>query len=354
MRYREGWEETAEHWAALWRGEALDRPCLCVTAPRPAGAPGPPAPRTPEEQWLDPAWVMANLRAHLANTAWLGEAIPSYLLQGGWVACYGATPRFSFATIWHDPIAVDWDAPPEFAPATAAPWVARLETLYRAVLAEAGWDGFLVGRPCLLPGNDLLAGILGPEPFLTSLYDRPAWMREAILTLARNQVALLRHFAAIAGAVHAFPYGNAGWMPFWVPEEYISTQSDVSCMLAPEMYDEFILPELDLLGREFGAVWYHLDGHHAGQHLPRLCSLPYLRVIQYTPAPDEPPNGPEHLPLYRTIQRAGKIVHIQLPAQHVEPLVRALDPALLVLDTWAETPADAEALLADAVRWTRG
>jgi hypothetical protein len=44
----------------------------------------------------------------------------------------------------------------------------------------------------------------------------------------------------------------------------------------------------------YGALWYHLDGGDARQHLPRLLSLPYLRVVQYTPAPCEPPNGPGH------------------------------------------------------------
>jgi hypothetical protein len=118
------------------------------------------------------------------------------------------------------------------------------------------------------------------------------------------------------------------------------------------MFDRFVLPELELYAREFGALWYHLDGGDARQHLPRLLSMPRLRVLQYTPAPFEPPNGPDHLDFYRRVQAAGKIVHISVDAKDVEPLARGLDPSLLMLHTSCRTEQEGRELLADAVRWT--
>ena len=152
---------------------------------------------------------------------------------------------------------------------------------------------------------------------------------------------------------HDFWFGTAGWMPFWAPEPYNITQSDVSCMLSPAMFDRFVVPELDVYGQEHGALWYHLDGGDARQHLLRLLSLPYLRVVQYTPAPREPPNGSRHLEMYKRIQAAGKIVHIDLAGQRVEPLVRELDAALLMLDTWCPSRDDGERLLEQSVAWSR-
>ena len=117
------------------------------------------------------------------------------------------------------------------------------------------------------------------------------------------------------------------------------------------MFDDFILPELELYGEEFGALWYHLDGGNARQHLPRLLSLPYLRVVQYTPAPGEPDNGPAHLEMYRAIQAAGKIVHVSLPAQNVEPLLRELDPARVMLDTSCPSVEEGRRLLEASASW---
>jgi hypothetical protein len=75
-------------------------------------------------------------------------------------------------------------------------------------------------------------------------------------------------------------------------------------------------------------------------------------VVQYVPAPNEPPNGPGHLDLYREIQAAGRIVHIQVAQEHVEPLVKNLNPALLMLQTRCDSIAAGEALLEAAKRWT--
>ena len=171
---------------------------------------------------------------------------------------------------------------------------------------------------------------------------------------ARDQaLTCLELQALIRQTGHEFWYGGAGWMPFWAPEPYCGTQSDVSCMLSPDQYDRFVLPELSLVAEMRGPLWYHLDGGDAKQHLPRLLSLPFLRVLQYTPAPCEPPNGPAHLEMYKRVQAAGKIVHIEVPAAHVEPMVRELDPAFLMLHTHVPSRADGERLLDQCVEWAR-
>ncbi len=352
MKYKPNWADARERLTALWQGRHLGRPCLTVMAPSGANVPVPVA-DSAEDYWLDADYQVQATLAHVANTYWGGEAMPSRLLMGGWVFCYGAQPHFDWGTIWHDPVPLDWDNPPALNLDWSDPYIQQYVRAYQAVVDAAGWDDFMVGFPCTLPGNDLLVALISNDQFLINLVDRPAWMREAILTIGRHQIEVMHFFREMASKTHAFPWGNCGWMTLWGPESYIATQSDVSCMLSPEMFDEFVLPELDLLAAHFGHMWYHLDGSRAFQHLPRLLSLEYLRIIQFVPEPDVPPNGPEWLDLYRTIQAAGKAVHISVPVADVEPLVRALDPGLLCLETWVSSPDEADALLRAAERWTK-
>lgn len=68
------------------------------------------------------------------------------------------------------------------------------------------------------------------------------------------------------------------------------------------------------------------------------------------PTPSEPPNGPGHLGLYRKIQAAGKIVHIQVSKENIMPLLKELNPALLMLQTHCSDVAEGEALL-EAVKY---
>ena len=46
-------------------------------------------------------------------------------------------------------------------------------------------------------------------------------------------------------------------------------------------------------------------------------------------------------------------MHVQLPKENVEPLVKALDPALLLLQTHCGTVVEGRELLTAASRWSR-
>ncbi len=355
LTYKSDWPEAQRRLTALWHLERLDRPCMAVMAPQSCENPTPvPGPANDEARWLDPDYRVAVTRRKLETTWWGGESVPSELLMANWVICLGGTPHFDANTIWFETQAVDFAKPSPFRHNPDSPWTATYRKLLLALCAAAGRDGFLVGKPGGLPANDLLSMLMGTQAFLVALMDHPDWMVEAIVTGARDQARVrldLQQLMREAG--HAFWYGNAGWMAFWTPEPFVSTQSDVSCMLSPEMFDRFVLPELEVYAETFGPVWFHLDGGDARQHLPRLLALPFLKVLQYTPAPVEPPNGPDHMAMYKRVQAAGKIVHIQVPVQHVEPLVRELDPALLMLETWVSARAEGEQLLEQAVKWSQ-
>jgi hypothetical protein len=353
MNYGVDWSKAREGWTALWAGRHQGRPCMTVMAPNGRKGTCPP-PASGEQRWLDPDWLVRSFLDQFETTYYAGEAFPSGLIMAGWaVNTYGAVPRFPQETIWFEPIAVDWDRPPTFDLDWNSPWLRKVEALHEAVLAAAGRDNFLVGSGCFLPGSDMLAMIIGTEPALLAMAERPAWTRASILKLAANVRAIVKHFFDLARRTHDFWYGCPGWMPFWSPEPFIGAQADISCMMSPEMFETFIVPELDLDGREFGHVWYHLDGQSAFQHLPRLLSLRYIKVIQFTPMSGTPANGPDYLDLYRQIQAAGKIVHIQTPVENIESLCRALDPGLLCIDATCRNPKDADDLLAAAVRWTQ-
>ena len=350
MHYKPDWETTKARLEALWNGTIAGRPCMAVTAPQAGGGKSPAAPANPEDRWLNQDWIIAHLHAGLSSTWWGGEAIPSYLLMAGWLVSAGGKPHFSQETIWFDTFEVDFQKPSPFTIEEKDPWILKHRKLYQAVARESAGKFFL-GHPLMLPANDLLSMHMGTTHFLMALMDEPAWMRTAILQAARDQHEERLRLQAEAKKWTPYWYGNAGWMAFWTPKPFASTQSDVSCMLSPELFEQFVVPELDFMGNALGAMWYHLDGYDARQHLPRSLSLPYMRVIQYTPTPSEPPNGPAHLDFYKTIQKAGRIVHIELSAENLVQLAGKLDPALLMLNTSCASESEGRALLKKAECW---
>jgi hypothetical protein len=345
MKFKPDWDEARERLTRLWEGLILDRACLSVTAPNGRHRPAP-VPRDAESKWLDPEYVIQAGLTAMGNQWWGGESIPSFLIMSGWMANFGAKPHFSEHTIWFDPVGdVDFDSPPAFKIDPANPWLQRFEALYDKAAETAGRDDFLIGQPCILPASDVLAAHLGNERYLEAMAIHPDWVAAALRQMTAGLLAERNRLRDRIVKKHAFWYGNAGWMPFWAPTPYFATQSDVSCMISPDMFERFVVPELEAIGREAGAMWYHLDGRDAKQHLPRLLALPFMRVIQYVAVPNEPPNGMGQLDLYRTIQAAGRIVHVVVSPDQVLPLMKALDPALLMLQTWAKSPEEGQQLL---------
>lgn len=351
MKYKPDWEEASARYSALWSGGMLDRPCIDVRAPLDVPAPDFAKPADPEARWTDPRYRLSVLRRDLLCTWYGGEAIPGGLLMAGWLNCLGGDLKFDERTIWFEKREVDFSKPSPFRHDPESHRSRQLIKLHNALLDEAGWDDFLAGTPRGLPANDLLSMMMGTERFLLALIDEPDWMEEAIITGARDQLSGWKKRREEVKSRHKFWYGKASFMGFWAPEPFLSTQSDVSCMLSQEAFERFILPEIELYGAEYNALWYHLDGADARHHLPCLLSLPYLRVLQYTPAPNEPPNGPEHLNFYKRVQDAGKIIHIRVPKENIEPVVRNLDPALLMLKTACASPEEGNELLKSLETW---
>ena len=55
--------------------------------------------------------------------------------------------------------------------------------------------------------------------------------------------------------------------------------------------------------------------------------------------------------MYKEIQKAGRVVHVEVPAQNVEPLVKQLDPSLLMLQTSCGSVSEGQELLEAVKRW---
>jgi hypothetical protein len=94
--------------------------------------------------------------------------------------------------------------------------------------------------------------LMGSEAFLVALTDHPEWMRDALITAVGEQCRVRLQLRSLIQDKHDFWYTNGGFMPFWAPEPFFGSQSDVSCMLSPEMFDRFIVPEFDMYADNFG------------------------------------------------------------------------------------------------------
>jgi hypothetical protein len=119
-------------------------------------------------------------------------------------------------------------------------------------------------------------------------------------------------------------------MGIWSELPATDLQSDFSCLISKNMFDEYFLPFIAEQTEMVPRTIYHLDGPGAVRHLDSLLALPHLDGIQWIPGAGAKP-AVEWIPLLQRIQQAGKLVYVYCDKTHVQKLVEELDPEGLML-----------------------
>ena len=146
--------------------------------------------------------------------------------------------------------------------------------------------------------------------------------------------------------------GNAS-LGMWAPGRYFHLGCDFSCLIGPDLYREFVQPEIRHLAEWLDYSFYHLDGPNACQHVPALLQIEALDGIQFTIGAGnmhEPVT--RWLPLYRGLQEGGKLVQIDARYGEVETLLQALDPRGVFIRTGAPSIESADELVRNVERWS--
>jgi len=118
-------------------------------------------------------------------------------------------------------------------------------------------------------------------------------------------------------------------------------QSDISVMLSPELFDEFVLDELVTQSDIIEYPCYHLDGREQLRFLDKFLGIKKLRMIQYTFVAGQP-SPPEQIEALKKIQKSGKLLLVIIRPQHVKPLLENLSAKGLFINTSCRNPEEAD------------
>jgi len=146
--------------------------------------------------------------------------------------------------------------------------------------------------------------------------------------------------------------GSTSWFGLWAPGKFYPAQNDFSYMISPKMFREVFMPVIQRQTEFLDYSVYHVDGIGAFVHVPALCELPRLQAIQILPGAGKPS------PLYyfdvlKTVQAAGKNLHISIPISEVEMALEMLSAKGLFIETWASNEIEALELLKKTEKWSK-
>jgi hypothetical protein len=353
MEYKPDWDSAAERFNAWWAGEVIDRVALQVTAPKANHPPRPvPAPQHLEERWTNVEYVVEAAEAGMEATFYGGEAMPIFWPNLGpdvFSAYLGCALIFAPGTSWAMPNILDWDHPP---PLALDPdnrwWGLTLRMIERAMESAPG--RYFVGLTDLHGGMDALSAMRGREQLCLDLIERPDTVRSVMEQ--RITPLWFEVYEGMWQSIRKKQTGSTTWFSVWSPGRWYPTSCDFAALISPEMFDAFVLPDILAEVAWLDHSLYHLDGPDAIVHLDSLLNIPKLGGIQWVPGARYA-SMLEWVPLLKRIQQAGKLLHLSVGPQEVEPLLKELSPKGLMLNTACATEAEARALLKNAAAWTR-
>lgn len=318
----------------LWNRECLDRCCVQVTAPKDRAHPYVETfPETQEElrlYYTDADRILARNLERLEKTHFAGEALPivfPYMGTGGH-AKYLAGCRVEYrpGTVWIHPAFEDYDGF-DFSYDENNPVLAHEVEVLRA-LSQAGMGRFLVGQPDNCGSFDALSQLRGPD-LMMDFYDQPEKVAAAgeqivsVLLAAEEKLFAATRENNLGGSV-------LGWMGTWSQGKHLQLQCDLSVMISPELFREFIVPELTRTSRALDNAIYHFDGIEQIRHLDALLAIDSIDMIQWTQVAGQPP-AQDFLPQLQRIQKAGKGIMMFVDKAQIDPLLDGLSPEGLLL-----------------------
>lgn len=354
MEYCKNWEKIRARHSAFWRGEREGPMLLSVTCARDNARfedfPFPTSKEARIRWWTDAEWNIKRNRSRFADTYFAGDAFPVLIHDlgpAGHAGFFeGAQPRFE-GSIWYDPSLRDY-ADLRFDPDSFL--YKKTLDMAREYVCDAGGD-YIVSMPDTVGDADVLSHLRGPDNFMMDLIDRPDEVKEALKKVQAVWENIIR---SVSGIVMENNDGgcSVGWLQTWAPGVHGQLQCDLSVMLSPGMFGEFLRYELTAQSEFLDNSLYHLDGRQQVAHLDHILSVPKLRAVQWTNIAGQQPVT-AFLPVLKRIQAAGKSLVLDCSPDELATLMEHLSSSKMYIRTWAQNEAEAEDIVRLSAKLSR-
>ena len=320
-----------ETYAAWWEN-CLNRPVIPLwLANRDPGRPQPAAPILSQATCADlsiPAEaIIDRLDYELSRCTFWGDAYPMVKFDSfgpGLAAAFlGARLDNATGRVWFHPEKVMPVSELQLRYDPENPWLERIRAIYRAG-SERWGDQVLMSLPDLGGTLDVLSTFRPGDKLLLDLVDEP----ETVVRLNWEIHELWhRFFNELSDLLHAIPArGWTDWSGTFCARPAYILQCDMSYMISPAMFEDFVKPELAASAYRLGQAVYHLDGIGQLAHLDSILKIKEIHAVQWVPGDGKPPHD-QWPDVYRKIHNAGKAKLVYCGLEGMENIARELGTA---------------------------
>jgi hypothetical protein len=347
------WEKRLLRLDACWDREIIDRPVVCITVPKADAIHPYPTPKqwpTWRDRWLDIDYIVEHTLARVANTEYLGDALPQAWPNLGpdiFATLYGSKLEFSERTSWSSPILDDLAMAEQLSFREDSFYWQKIQELTDALLA-AGRGRFYVGLTDLHVGGDCLAALRGSENLAVDLIEQPDAVKRLLDRVTCDYLTL---FESYYGKLAQASQACTTWLGWLSTRKWYVPSNDFSCMISPAMFNEFFLPGITTECENMEASIYHLDGPNALQHLDALLQIPTLNAIQWVWGAGHG-KASDWIPIFQRCQAAGKGIWLPIHVDELQLCMESLSPTGVNLHiSGIKEKEHAEAVIKQVASW---
>jgi hypothetical protein len=221
------------------------------------------------------------------------------------------------------------------------PWV-RKYVEFVVKLSKLSAGRFPVGQPILRGASDIVGALLGQTEMVFAIYEEPEIVRAAYFTVLdglRQLIAL--QFEATPRFLGGY---SMGLYEVWCPEKCIWFQEDLSALLSPQIYADFLLdPDASVCeGYAYTAAHLHPASFFIVDSLLQIDALKAIQINKDVGGP----SVAEMIPVFRKVlERKNLIVFGDLDEAEIDCLTGKLPPMGLFLNIFAPSVERAAQLM---------
>ena len=180
-------------------------------------------------------------------------------------------------SLWAEPLLESYENRPPIYLDPHDPWLHKLVE-FTQVLVEFSDGRFPIALPQMRGPLDTLAALRTPNQMSLDLIDEPDEIHKILGELTDLWIGIAE---AVLEVIPPFWGGYSTRMKMWSPGKAITPQNDISTLISPRMYGEFVLPWDRKIFEHFAYHAFHMHSteHH---HIDALLTLEKLTAIQLT------------------------------------------------------------------------
>ena len=222
------------------------------------------------------------------------------------------------------------------------PWYMKyMEFLVKLTELSAG--RFPVGQPIMRGVTDIVGALAGQEEMAYSLVVEQDLVRKAFMGSAKALKKVIEDQYRIVKPFHG-GY-SAGFYHLWAPGPIIWYQEDLSALMSPRHFDEYLRQTSEYICEGYDYTFVHV---HPSSffHLDSMLSLEALRAVQINKEDIGVPSISDMLPQFEKVFDAGKalILFGNLDEQDIDLLREKFPQARLFLNIVTPTVDSAKNL----------